>query len=633
MSGTGGAVSAYPAEYARWRAAPEDFWRQAAGALQWSRRPGVVCDRTREPFIRWFPDGELNACHNAVDRHVEAGRGEQLALLHVSAMTGAEQRFTFAQLRAEVARLAGALRELGVERGDRVVIYMPMVPEAVFAMLACARLGAVHSVVFGGFAARELAVRIDDAQPKVVLSASCGLEPNRVIDYKDLLDRALQLSQHAPRACVILQRPQLTAPLQTGRDLDWRACLAATQHDADCVPVNATDPLYILYTSGTTGKPKGVVRDTGGYCVALAYSMSAVYGARAGEVFWAASDIGWVVGHSYIVYGPLLHGCATLMFEGKPVGTPDAGTYWRIVERYRVATLFTAPTAIRAIKREDPEGLLMRASDTSSLRALFLAGERADPDTVNWAGAQLGKPVIDHWWQTETGWPVVANCLGLGLLPTRVGSPTKPVPGFEVCVLDDRGVELPRGTQGALALRLPLAPGSLPTLWNNDAGFLQSYLERWPGYYATGDGGYIDADGYVYVLGRTDDVINVAGHRLSTGELEQALSGHAEVAECAVIGVSDALKGTVPVGLVVRKAGAATPPTELQAQLVRRVRDEVGPVAAFQRCYIVARLPKTRSGKILRGTMRRIADGVPYETPATIEDPLVLDEIARALRP
>jgi propionyl-CoA synthetase len=546
-------------------------------------------------------------------------------------MTGAERSYSYAELRTEVARLAGALRRLGVVQGDRVVIYMPMVPEAVFAMLACARLGAVHSVVFGGFAARELAVRIDDAAPRLVLSASCGLEPGRVVDYHSLLDKALALAVHQPAHCVVLQRPQATAALTPGRDLDWQDVLRDAPEVAP-VTVAATDPLYVLYTSGTTGRPKGVVRDTGGYLVGLEWSMANVYGAQPGEAFWAASDIGWVVGHSYIVYGPLVRGCTTLLFEGKPVGTPDAGTYWRIVARHGVRTLFTAPTAIRAIRRDDPEGRFMREQDLSGLRALFLAGERADPDTVRWAADRLGVPVIDHWWQTETGWPVVANCLGLGLLPIKPGSPTRPVPGFALEVLDGDGHPVPAGTQGALVLKLPLPPGCLPTLWNNDAGFRASYLSAHPGYYTTGDGGYVDADGYVYVMGRIDDVINIAGHRLSTGELEQAVAGHPAVAECAVIGVADELKGTVPVGLAVLKAGIAADPALIAREIVARVREEVGPVASFQRCLVVARLPKTRSGKVLRATMRALADGRAFETPATIEDPAVIEEIRAALR-
>jgi propionyl-CoA synthetase len=621
----------YQQAYDDWSHDPEAFWAEAARAIDWVAPPATICDRSQSPGGRWFTGGLLNACHNAVDRHVESGRGGQAALVHVSAMTGLETSVSFRDLRERVATLAGALRALGIGRGDRVVIYMPMVPEAVFAMLACARLGAIHSVVFGGFAARELAMRIDDAQPKLVLAASCGLEPGRVVDYKALLDRALDLCRFKPAHCLVLQRPQLRVPLVAGRDLDWEAAVAAASA-AECVAVAATDPLYILYTSGTTGRPKGVVRDTGGYLVALRWSMQHVYGAQPGEVFWAASDIGWVVGHSYIVYGPLLHGCTTLMYEGKPVGTPDASAFWRIVERHRVSTLFTAPTAIRAIKREDPAGEKMRAHDTRSLRALFLAGERADPDTVQWAAAQLQRPVIDHWWQTETGWPMVANCLGIEALPVKPGSPTRPVPGFAVAVLDPQGEPLPVGQQGALAVRLPLPPGSLPTLWNDDAGFRRAYLAEFPGYYSTGDGGYVDADGYVFVMGRTDDVINVAGHRLSTGEFEEVLAAHPAIAECAVIGVADEIKGTVPLGLVVLKAGVTLEAATLQRELVAKIRDEVGPVASFHRVLVVTRLPKTRSGKVLRATMRAIADGRPWNAPATIEDPAVLGEIEAVLR-
>jgi propionyl-CoA synthetase len=617
--------------YERWQRDPDGFWLEATRALQWTQAPQQGCDTTAGPAGRWFSDGVLNACENAVDRHVAAGRGEQSALLYVSAMTGEERHYSYSELQREVARLAGALRRIGVGVGDRVLLYMPMVPEAVFAMLACARLGAIHSVVFGGFAARELAARIDDAQPVALLSASCGLEPARVVDYHGLVRRALELAQHRPAHSVVLQREQGRATLDPGREIDWSDFLRGAA-SAEPVPMPATAPLYVLYTSGTTGRPKGVQRDTGGYLTALAWSMTNVYATGPAETFWAASDIGWVVGHSYIVYGPLLSGCTTILFEGKPVGTPDAGTYWRIVERHRVKTLFTAPTAIRAIKRDDPDGRFMRAADLSSLRALFLAGERADPDTVRWAGDRLGVPVIDHWWQTETGWPMVANCLGLGALPVKPGSPTLPVPGFQIDVLDTSGHVLPAHQQGALAVRLPLPPGCLPTLWRNDAGFAAAYLREHPGYYTTGDGGHVDEDGYVYVMGRIDDVINVAGHRLSTGELEQALAGHAAVAECAVVGIVDPIKGSVPLGLVVLKAGVVTAHDVLIAELIARVRDEVGPVAGFQRCLVVPRLPKTRSGKVLRATLRALADGRHVETPPTIEDPTVLEEIRARLR-
>jgi propionyl-CoA synthetase len=623
--------SSYAAVYEQWRRDPEGFWGAAAGAIDWASPPRTICDRSRQPFMRWFADGRVNACYNAIDRHVESGHGSQPALIWVSAMTGAEEIFTFAQVQERVARLAGALRKLGVRAGDRVVIYMPMVPEAVFAMLACARIGAIHSVVFGGFAARELAARIDDAAPKLVLAASCGLEPGRTVDYKSLLDQALGIARHRPERCIVLQRPQHRATLAAERDLDWHS-LVAEAPPVECVDVEATHPLYVLCTSGTTGKPKGIVRDTGGYLVALAWSMRYVYGASPGEVYWAASDIGWVVGHSYIVYGPLVHRCTTVLYEGKPVGTPDAGAFWRIVAKHGVRTLFTAPTAIRAIKREDPEGKFLRVYDTSPLRALFLAGERADPDTVRWTEARLRVPVIDHWWQTETGWPMVANCLGIERLPVKAGSPSKPVPGYDVRVLDASGAEVPTGERGSLAVKLPLPPGCLPTLWGNDAGFVASYLSTFPGYYQTGDGGCIDADGYVHVLGRIDDVINVAGHRLSTGELEQAIAGHPAVAECAVIGVPDDLKGTVPLGLAVLKTGVSASHEVVARELVERVREEVGPVASLRRCVIVTRLPKTRSGKILRGTMRAIAERRAYETPPTIEDPAAIEEIERALR-
>ena len=616
--------------YRRWQEDPAQFWLEAASRISWTRTPSNGCDTSQSPSGQWFGDGELNACYNAVDRHVESGRGEQTALIHVSAMTGVERCYSYRDLLDEVARLAGALQGLGVTTGDRVVIYMPMIPEAVFAMLACARLGAIHSVVFGGFAAPELAARIDDAKPRIILSASCGLEPGRIIDYHSLLIRATQMAKHPPERCVVLQRTQAPAVLQDGRDLDWQEMMRKAT-PVPPVPIAATAPLYILYTSGTTGKPKGVVRDTGGYLVALAWSMQYIYATKPGEVFWAASDIGWVVGHSYIVYGPLVQGCATLLYEGKPVGTPDAGVYWRLVERHHVSTLFTAPTAIRAIKRDDPDGKLMRTCDLQSLRALFLAGERADPDTVRWAGEALGVPVIDHWWQTETGWPMVANGLGFERLPIKAGSPTLPVPGFELAVLNAASQPVGPNEQGSLAIKLPLPPGALPTLWNDEAGFRRAYLREHPGYYNTGDGGYFDEDGYVFVMGRIDDVINVAGHRLSTGELEQAIAGHPTVAECAVIGIADELKGTVPICLFVLKAGVVQSPHDIAHELVARVRDEVGPIASLQRCHSVQRLPKTRSGKVLRATMRAIADGRAYEVPATIEDPAVLEEIRRVL--
>jgi propionyl-CoA synthetase len=619
-------VSGYDEVYRRSIEQPEAFWAEAALGVDWDVAPATVTSEGR-----WFPGGRLNTCHNAVDRHVAAGHGGQAALIYDSPVTGTVRTITYAELRDEVAKTAGLLRDLGVEAGDTVVIYMPMVPEAVVAMLACARLGAVHSVVFGGFAARELAVRIDHAKPKVVLSASCGIEPARVVAYKPLLDAALAQASHRPARCVILQRPQLAAELVEGRDLDWAPAVRGAE-PAGCVSVAATDPLYILYTSGTTGSPKGVVRDNGGHAVALHWSMRNVYGAEPGEVYWAASDVGWVVGHSYIVYAPLLAGCTTILYEGKPVGTPDPGAFWRVVATHGVRTLFTAPTAIRAIKKEDPSGLFTKKYDLSGLRYLFLAGERLDPDTYHWASDLLGIPVIDHWWQTETGWPIAADCVGIELLPLKPGSPTKPVPGWDVRVLDPAGRECPPGVEGAVTVKLPLPPGALPTLYHDDARFARSYLERYPGHYLTGDGGHVDADGYLYVMGRIDDVINVAGHRLSTGSLEEAIAGHPDVAECAVIGVADELRGQLPVGFVVLKAGAARDPGDVERELIALVRERVGPVAAFRRAVVVDRLPKTRSGKILRATMRDIADGNPYTAPSTIEDPAALPEIAEALK-
>jgi propionyl-CoA synthetase len=621
-------MNGYREAYERSMTDPEGFWGQAAKAIDWSRPPSLVLDRDREPFFRWFPDGQLNTCHNALDRHVEAGLGDRAALIHDSPVTAAARTYSYRELRDEVARFAGALRRLGVGRGDRVVGYLPMVPEAVIMMLACARLGAVHSVVFGGFAAHELAVRIDDAKPTVVVSASCGVEANRVLPYKPLLDAAIEESSHKPRHCVILQRPQCTAELTAGRDVDWDDAVSGAE-PAGCVPVAATDPLYILYTSGTTGRPKGVVRDNGGHAVALHWSMANIFDTGPGEVFWAASDVGWVVGHSYIVYAPLLAGATTVLYEGKPVGTPDAGAFWRVVAQHRVTTLFTAPTALRAIKKEDPSGTRIASCDLSSLRHLFLAGERLDPETYAWAGERLGVPVIDNWWQTETGWPIAANPRGLSPLPTRPGSPSVPVPGFDVRVVDASGADVPAGTDGAIVIRLPLPPGCLPTLWGDDERFVASYLSAFPGNYLTGDGGRFDADGYLYVMGRTDDVINVAGHRLSTGAMEEVLAAHPAVAECAVIGVADELKGQVPRGLVVLKAGVEVEPAALAAELVAMVRERIGAVAALREVDVVPALPKTRSGKILRRTMRGIADGRDEPVPSTIDDPGVLD----ALRP
>jgi len=624
-------TSRYAEAHRRSLADPEGFWAEAAGAIDWERRWDKVLDASNPPFYRWFAGGRLNTCWNALDRHVAAGRGEQAALIYDSPVTQQQRRFTYRALRDAVALLAGALRELGVAKGDRVLIYMPMVPEAVMAMLACARLGAIHSVVFGGFAAPELATRIDDATPKVILSASCGIEVQRIIAYKPLLDQAIDLAKAKPSACLILQRPMAPATLVAGRDHDWEA-LVAGGSPADCVTVAATDPLYILYTSGTTGIPKGIVRHHGGHAVALHWSMSNIYGMKPGEVFFCASDVGWVVGHSYIVYAPLLQGCTSVLFEGKPVGTPNAGVFWRVIAEHGVAVMFTAPTAFRAIKREDPEGAFIRKYDLAKFRALFLAGERADPPTVEWAERQLKVPVIDHWWQTETGWPITANCLGLEPLPVKHGSSTKPVPGWDLRVLGTDGHEMKRGEIGALCLKLPLPPGALPTLWNADDRFVESYLREYPGYYHTADAGYVDEEGYVFVMTRTDDIINVAGHRLSTGGIEEVLAAHPDVAECAVIGVADALKGQLPVGFLVLKAGVTRSPMTVAEEVVRLVRDRIGPVASFKTAMVVPRLPKTRSGKILRGTMRRIADGETYKMPATIDDPVILSEIADTLK-
>jgi propionyl-CoA synthetase len=607
---------------------PEGFWREAAEAIDWDSPPGRILDDSAAPIYRWFPGARLNTCHNALDRHVAAGRGEQAALIHDSPVTSTVRSYSYAELRDEVALFAGALRRLGVGPGDRVVIYLAMVPEAVITMLACARLGAVHSVVFGGFGAGELAARIDDAKPKVIVAGSCGVEASRVVPYKPLLDQAIAAASHQPSHCVIVQRPQLLAGLVPGRDLTWEEARAGAE-PAACVPVAATDPLYILYTSGTTGRPKGVVRDNGGHAVALRWSMSAIFAAGPGDVFWAASDVGWVVGHSYIVYAPLLTGATTILYEGKPVGTPDAGAFWRVVAQHRVDVIFTAPTAIRAVKKEDPDGKLLAGHDVSSLRLLFLAGERLDPETYGWVGERLGVPVIDNWWQTETGWPIAASPRGLEALPTKPGTPSVPVPGFRVRVVDPSGADVPPGEDGSIVLDLPLPPGCLPTLWQDDERYVRSYLSAFPGTYLTGDGGRFDADGYLYVMGRTDDVINVAGHRLSTGAMEEVLAAHPAVAECAVIGVHDPLKGQLPRGFVVLKSGAAIDPSQLSAELVAMVRDRIGPVAALRRVDVVPGLPKTRSGKILRRTMRGIADGTPEAVPSTIEDPAVLD----ALRP
>jgi propionyl-CoA synthetase len=627
-------ASSYPQVYAAWQRDPEGFWGDAAKEIDWIEPPRKIFDANAGVYGRWFPDAVCNTCWNAVDRHVQGGRAAQPALIYDSPMAGAKRVYTYAELLAEVRTLAGVLEEFGVSKGDRVVIYMPMVPEALFAMLACARIGAIHSVVFGGFAAKELATRINDAKPKMILTASCGLEPGRTVAYKPLLDQALELAEAKPNAVMLLQRPQLEAPLTDGRDHDWHERIEAARRNgraADCVPLLATDPLYILYTSGTTGIPKGVVRDNGGHMVALKWSMWNLYGTKPGEVYWSGSDIGWVVGHSYVVYAPLLHGATSVMYEGKPVGTPDAGAYWRVISEHKCVALFTAPTAFRAIKKEDPKGEHVKRYDLSHFRTLFLAGERADPDTVKWAQDVLQRPVVDHWWQTETAWCIVGNPVGLGILPVKIGSPSVPMPGYAIEAVDEAAKPVPRGQMGSIVIKLPLPPGCLPTLWNNDARMRESYLAEFPGYYKTADAGYIDEDGYVYIMGRTDDIINVAGHRLSTGGMEEVLASHPDVAECAVIGVKDELKGEVPCGFIVLKAGVDRPPTEIETEVVSLVREKIGPVAAFKRAIAIERLPKTRSGKILRATMKKIADHDSWTMPATIDDPAILDEIAEAL--
>ncbi len=626
-------TSRYHDAYARWKADPAAFWGEAAKAIDWIKPADAVFDPSQGAYGRWFTGGVCNTCWNAVDRHVPS-RGAQTAIIYDSPVAGAKRKVTYAELQEEVATLAAVIRDQGVEKGDRVIVYMPMIPEALVAMLACARIGAVHSVVFGGFAAKELATRIDDAKPKMILAASCGIEPNRVVAYKPLLDEAISLSSAPPASVLVLQRAQAHAAMTPGRDHDWAEAVAAAKaagRKADCVPVAATDPLYVLYTSGTTGKPKGVVRDNGGHMVSLAWSMTNLYGSAPGEVFWAASDVGWVVGHSYIVYGPLLIGGTTVVYEGKPVGTPDAGAFWRMIAEYGIRTLFTAPTAFRAIKKEDPNAEHLKRYDMSGFRALFLAGERADPDTVQWAERILGVPVIDHWWQTETGWAIAGNPLGLGALPVKHGSPTVPMPGYDVQIVDEGGKPVARNTMGSIVVKLPLPPGCLPTLWQADDRFRESYLSTFPGYYNTSDAGFMDEDGYLFIMGRTDDIINVAGHRLSTGGMEEVLASHPDVAECAVIGIKDALKGEQPCGFVVLKSGVSRSPLEIEKEIVQLVRDKIGPVAAFKIAITVARLPKTRSGKILRGTMKKIADGEAWTMPATIDDASVLDEIAKAL--
>jgi len=628
-------ISRYHDVYANWQHNPEAFWAEAAAKIDWYEKPKKIFDKDAGIYGHWFTGATCNTCYNALDRHVLAGHNDQLALIYDSPVTKTVKTFTYGRMLSEVQLLGAMLRDFGVTKGDRVIIYMPMVPEAVFAMLACARIGAIHSVVFGGFAAKELATRIDDAKPRVILSASCGLEGARVIPYKPLLDEAIKLTQHKPAACLILQRPQCEAPLVAGRDHDWRKVWEHAVNYAktcECVPVAATDPLYILYTSGTTGVPKGVVRDNGGHMVALKWSMQNLYGVNPGEVYWAASDVGWVVGHSYIVYAPLFHGCTSILYEGKPVGTPDAGAFWRVIAEHNCVTMFTAPTAFRAIKKEDPEGKLLANYDLKNFRALFLAGERADPDTLQWAENLLQRPVLDHWWQTETGWCIAGNPLGLGALPIRYGSACVPMPGYGIDIVDEACKPQPANKIGSIVVKLPLPPGNFPTLWQQDGRFKESYLAEFPGYYKTADAGYVDEDGYIYVMSRTDDIINVAGHRLSTGGMEEVLASHKDVAECAVLGIKDDLKGEVPCGFIVLKTGVNRSPEEIEKEIVALVREKIGPVAAFKLAITVARLPKTRSGKILRGTIKKIADGDSWIVPATIDDPAILDEIGSALK-
>ena len=626
--------SRYHETYAAWQADPEAFWREAAKAIDWIEEPRAIFDAQAGLYGHWFPDALCNTCYNAVDRHADGERGGQAALIHDSPVTGQARTVTYAELKREVATLAAVLTDMGVAKGDRVIVYMPMIPEAAFAMLACARIGAVHSVVFGGFAAKELATRIDDSTPKAILAASCGIEGSKLVPYKPLLDAAIEIAAHKPDACLILQRSQLAADMGP-RDRDWTLAVASAKAEgrtAPCTPLKATDPLYVLYTSGTTGKPKGVMRDQGGHMVALHWTMEKLYGVKPGEAFWAASDVGWVVGHSYIVYAPLLAGCTSILYEGKPVGTPDPGAYWRVIRDHKVVALFTAPTAFRAIRKEDPQARFLDRSTLPHLRALFLAGERADPDTVKWAETILKVPVIDHWWQTETGWCMVGNPVGLGMLPVKHGSPTVPMPGYRIDIVDEAGKPVPVGMMGSIVVKLPLPPGAFPTLWQADERFREAYLADFPGYYKTADAGFMDPDGYLYIMGRTDDIINVAGHRLSTGGMEEVLASHPAVAECAVIGIADALKGEAPCGFVVLKSGTTKAPAEVEKELVQLVRDKIGPVAAFKLAVTVARLPKTRSGKILRGTMKKIADGEEWTMPATIDDPAALDEITEQLK-
>ena len=628
-------ASKYAEVYQGWMKDPEGFWAEAAKGIDWVKPADKVFDPEQGVYGRWFTGAVCNTCYNCLDRHVEKGRGDQAALIYDSPITGSQKIYTYAELLDEVATLAAVLQEKGVEKGDRVIMYMPMIAQAGIAMLACARIGAIHSVVFGGFAAKELATRIDDATPKMILTASCGVEPGRIIEYKPLLDEAIELSTFKPSAVLLFQREQAAASMVEGRDFDWQAEMDAAYaagKKADCVDVAATDPLYILYTSGTTGQPKGVVRDNGGHMVALHWSMKNVYGVDPGETYWAASDVGWVVGHSYIVYAPLLHGNASILFEGKPVGTPDAGVFWRVISEHKVAAMFTAPTAFRAIKQVDPKGEFIEKYDLSNFRTLFLAGERADPDTIQWAEEKLKVPVIDHWWQTETGWTIAGNPMGLGMLPVKHGSPTVPMPGYEIHILDESNNQMKAGEIGAISIKLPLPPSCLPTLWNADERFQEAYLKEYPGYYKTADAGYLDEDGYVYVMARTDDIINVAGHRLSTGGMEEVVASHPDIAECAVIGIADKLKGQIPAGFFVLNAGVNRPPEEIEKEVVALVREKIGPVAAFKLAVPVERLPKTRSGKILRGTMVKIADGEAYNMPATIDDPAILDEITEVLK-
>ncbi len=627
-------MSSYAQVYGDWQKDPEAFWGQAAKAVDWIDAPNKIFDSTQGPYGRWFPDATCNTCYNVLDRHVQNGRGDQDAIIYDSPVTNTKRKLTYAQVLDDVSALAAVLQDFGVQKGDRVIVYMPMIPEALIGMYACARIGAVHSVVFGGFAAKELATRIDDAKPKLVLTTSCGIEPGRVVAYKPLLDEAIRLSSSKPEKVILFAREQAKADMIEGRDYDWSSLVEAAKKAgkrAECVTVKATDPLYILYTSGTTGIPKGVVRDNGGHMVALTWTMKNLYGINPGEVFWSASDVGWVVGHSYIVYGPLLHGATTIVYEGKPIGTPDAGAFWRVIEEYKAVALFTAPTAFRAIRKEDPDATFLQKYSTKTLRTLFLAGERADPDTVAWAEKVLGVPVVDHWWQTETGWGIVGNPVGLGLLPIKHGSPTVPMPGYDVQIVDEAAKPLPNGQMGSIVIKLPLPPGCLPTLWQNDCRMKESYLEEFPGFYKTADAGFKDEDGYLFIMGRTDDIINVAGHRLSTGGMEEVLASHPAVAECAVIGIKDELKGEQPCGFVVLKSGVTQSPLEVEKEIVALVRNKIGPVAAFKIAITVNRLPKTRSGKILRGTMKKIADGDEWSTPATIDDPAILDEIAAAL--